>query len=224
MRSRVLTAAALGALASCTAGLFSSEPRIDRSQPVALIETQGGIELGAATEFGVLTLGRTATDGPCRVHYFLGSTPLIEDGTLLRASAVFTFADIELKTQRARCLDRDPTANDELLAMWLTDTKSVQTAAVTLAADPAVKGDALSADAELPAGAALFAQTDAGLRFFGLVAGKAELTQSGQTRAFYVFAGMDRVRELLATPQEYPPRTAPKFRYDGIVVDRPLKN
>ena len=75
----------------------------------------------------------------------------------------------------------------------------------------------------LPAGAGVFCKTDDGLRFVGLVAGKATLEGPGGARSFYVFAGMDRVREMLAIPKEHPRRTEPKFRYDDIIVDRPVK-
>src|SRR5262245_34707430 len=94
--------ALLPCLSGCSEWFFSGESWIDRTRPVALVETTGGIELGATTELGVLTLGRSATDGPCRVRYFLGPTPMVETGTLAAASDTFTRAEIDLKTQLVR--------------------------------------------------------------------------------------------------------------------------
>ncbi|MFO0275767.1 MAG: hypothetical protein ACK533_00665, partial [Planctomycetota bacterium] len=79
-------------LSGCATWFFSGEDRIDRSRPVALVETTGGVEYGATTEFGVLPLGRTATSGPCRVHYFLGPTRVIESGTLDAAGGMHVAA------------------------------------------------------------------------------------------------------------------------------------
>jgi hypothetical protein len=100
MRRHLLAALLLPVLPGCSAWFFSGEPKVDRSHPVALVETTGGIELGATTEFGVLTLGRSAATGPCRVHYFLGPTPMIEDGELKATGSLFTRAEIDLKTMR----------------------------------------------------------------------------------------------------------------------------
>ena len=224
MRRLLTLSCLLAALPSCSAWLFSGEDWIDRSRPVAFVETTGGIELGATTEFGVLTLGRSATEGPCKVHYFLGPTPLIEDGEIVATGSTFHLADIELKTQFAVCLDRDPTPADTLVAMWMPDPRSSTEVPVKLSTDPDAQGDLLVADGPvLPAGAGVFCKTDDGLRFVGLVAGKATLEGPGGARSFYVFAGMDRVREMLAIPKEHPRRTEPKFRYDDIIVDRPVK-
>jgi hypothetical protein len=211
-------------LASCSVWFFSGESWIDRSQPVALVETTGGVELGATTEFGVLTLGRTATAGPCRVHYFLGPTPVIEDGELAATASLFTVAEIDLKTMALRAMDRSPSAADELLAMWTPDGTRTERVAVQLARDPGVTGDVLRHPGrELPVGAAVFADSDEGLLFVGLVAGKAEVTEQDAARHYFVFAGVDRIREMLATPIPYPTDLVPKYRTDDISVMKPAK-
>lgn len=222
MRSVALVLLCAPVLCGCSAGLFSGEHWYDRSKPVALVETTGGIELGAATEFGVLTLGRTAVGGPCRVHYFLGPTPLIEDGEIEPAGGVFHRARIDLKTQLLPCLDRDPTTQDQLVAMWMANPRNTKTVPVQLSTDPVATGDVLVGDGlELPLGATVLRLSDTGYEFVGMIAGRGTL--AGTDRSFYVFAGMDRVREMLAVPQQYPPQTEPKFRVDDIVVDKPVK-
>lgn len=209
-------------LCGCSAWFFSSEHYYDRSRPVALVETTGGVELGATTEFGILTLGRTATDGPCRVHYFLGPTPMVEDGAVVATQSVFARADIDLKTMAVRAFDHPPKAGDELIAMWTPDGTATERVAVQLAAEPGISGDVLQAPGrELPPGAAVFVNTrDDGLLFLGLIAGR--LTDGDDTaRQYYVFAGVDRVRELLAIPELHPVDMVPKYRVDDITVMEP---
>ncbi|MBM4063014.1 MAG: hypothetical protein FJ265_18255 [Planctomycetes bacterium] len=214
----------LFALPGCGVWFFSGESWVDRSRPAVLVETTGGIEHGAATEFGVLTLGRTATDGPCRVHYFLGPTPLVESGTLAPAGGGFTQADIDLKTQAVRALDRAVAPGDRLVATWTADGTHTTEVAVELAAGPAAAGDLLAAGAvPLPAGAAVLRVGDDGaLQFVGLVAGKATLEAPGGRTDYYVFAGVDRVRELLAVPRRHPVEVAPRHRPDDITVLKPV--
>ncbi|MBL9079571.1 MAG: hypothetical protein JNL08_18855 [Planctomycetes bacterium] len=219
MRLRAITILLLPALTSCSVWFFSGEHYYDRSRPVALVETTGGVELGATTEFGVLTLGGTADEGPCRVRYFLGPTPMVDDGALLRLSPTFVRAEIDLKTQAVRCLDRSPTPRDELLAMWTAEGTAVETVAVRLAQRDRVHGDVLEHPGRtLPPGAALFTTTEEdGLLFVGLVA--AEATLDGAR--FYVFAGPDRLREMLAIPTRHPVDMVPKYRTDDISVLKP---
>lgn len=221
MVRRFVIVAALPLLAGCSVWFFSGETAYDRTRPVALVETTGGVELGATTELGILTLGRTAEEGPCRVHYFLGSTPLIEDGVLVPTASLFTRAEIDLKTMAIRVLDRPPVPTDELLVMWTADGAATESVSVQLARDDDVAGDLLLPPGrELPPGATVLVSTrDDGLLFAGLIAGKASL--DGGQREYYVFAGVDRVREMLAIPQVHPTDLVPKYRADDISVMRP---
>ena len=229
MRRRVaaplLALTALTCLPGCVGWFFSGEHWIDRSRPVVLLETTGGVELGAATEFGVLSLGSTAQDGPCRVHYFLGPTPLIESGALRRVSGRFVHAEIDLKTQMARALDRSPNERDELWLMWTPDGERVEQLAVELATGEGLGGDLLrDPGVDVPGGATLLCRGPEGEAMFaGLVAGTAEVDSGPAQGRYYVFAGVDRVRELLAIPHDYPVDLAPKYRNDGISVMKPVE-
>jgi len=214
--------ALLPCLPGCTAWFFSGEHWLDRSRPVALLETTGGIEFGATTEFGVLSLGSTATEGPCRVHYFLGATPLIETGELATAGGVFTRADIDLKTQAVRALDRPLQPDDSLVAMWTPDGQTTHRTAVHLAKAPGVRGDVLADPGEvLPTGATLLCRgADGSWLFAGLVAGRATVDGGAASGTWFVFAGVDRVREMLALPTRHPVDVEVKYRTDDISVTK----
>jgi hypothetical protein len=209
--------------ASCATWFLDFLPKVDRSRPVALVETTGGAEFGACTELGVLTLGRAATQGPCRVHYFLGPTPMTEDGTLQTASPVFCRADIDLATQHLRILERPLQPADKLVAMYTRDGQDVVEVPVQLCRDPGIEGDVLQAPAqELPAGAAVLIELKDGFRFCGLVSARAEFQGAGSHRAVYLFEGVDRVREMLAQPTSHPVEYVPRFRPDDITVLKPV--
>jgi hypothetical protein len=212
--------ALLPCLSGCSEWFFSGESWIDRTRPVALVETTGGIEFGATTEFGVLTLGRSASDGPCRVHYFLGPTPIVETGKLTAVSDTFTRAEIDLKTQLAPALDRSVVPDDSLLAMWTPDGKTVRTVSVRLAKVEGVHGDVLLDPGEpLPTGATVMCRIyDGTWQFTGLIAGTATVQGGPASGTYYVFAGVDRVRELLAVPTRHPVELEPKYRLDDISV------
>lgn len=219
-----LLIALLMPLGSCSHWWFSGVPQLDRSRPVALIETTGGIELGATTELGILTLGRSAKNGPCRVHYFLGPTPLIEDGKMVTTGSVFTVAEIDLQTQSLRVLDRTPRPDESLLVMWTPNGVSTQSLPVQLANDPDVAGDVLAdPGVDLPAGASIFMQDDHGMRFVGLVSGVATLERPAGDRRYYTFSGVNRLREMLAVPEIYPYDYRTIFRPDDIIISKPIK-
>ncbi len=225
MRAALAAAAILSlCTASCGVGLFSGENWIDRNRPAVLVETTGGIECGAATEFGVLTLGRSARSGPCRVRYFLGPTPIVETGTLQVASATFSRAEIDLKTQLVRCLDRSLAPTDELQVQWTLDGETTQRVGARLATAAGITGDVLDDPGEpLPAGATVLCRSrvDEVWLFAGLIAGRATLEGPGGG-SYYVVAGPDRVRELLAVPRQHPVDLRPKYRTDDISVLEPV--
>jgi hypothetical protein len=211
-------------LPGCSTWFFSGRQWIDRSRPVALVETTGGVEYGATTELGVLTLGRTATSGPCRVHYFLGPTPLIESGEIIATKSAFTRAEIDLKTQALRALDRPLRPTDELIVMWTPDGVTTKGQAVELASGAGIEGDLLrDPGQDLPAGATLLCRGEDGPLFAGLIAGRASVTGGQDDGRYYVFAGVDRVRELLAVPTRHPVDVEIRYRTDDIPVVKPVK-
>lgn len=218
-RSCCLVACAL--LASCAQWLFSGPPEPSRQRPVVLVETTGGVELGATTEFGILVLGRTASNGPCRVHYFLGDDPIVEDGTLTTTTPTFCRADIDLATQRIRVLDRPLQDDESLVAMYTPDGSSLVEVAVSPATGTGATGDLVDAGgAELPAGTALLLDSREGYRFVGLVTARAELTVEGATRTLHTYAGLDRLRELASVPMPHPVNTTWEHRPDGVLIRR----
>ncbi len=206
-------------LPGCTSWLFSAANlRPSGSRPVVRIETMKGVEYGAATDHGILFLGRTATEGACRVHYFLGSQVYTEDGTVTPAGGVFYRAEIDLKHQIAPLLGRDLTQDDTILALTMRGD-DVYGNTMALARKPGIDGDVATwPGVHLPVGTPLFVSIDDELHFVGLVAGVATLEQESRRERFVVFSGPDRIREMLLVPQLDPKPRQAKHRADGITV------
>jgi hypothetical protein len=208
------------AATACTTALFDSIHYPDRSRPVARIETRGGVEFGATTSDGILFLGRTATEGPCRVHYFLGgdATPQIEDGEIHALGGVLYTADIDLKHQSVAILARDLAPNDLLFAMVHTP-REVAEVPVRLSDDPGLEGDVLDwPGVRLPAGTAVFVREEDDLLLVGLVSGEVTVEGDGGARRYVAMAGPDRLREALAVPRVHPTAPEVKHRPDDISV------
>lgn len=211
--SRAVLATALLLCSSCTAHLLSGVPAIDHSRPVVWIETRSGAEMGAATSEGILFLGRSATTGPCRVHYFLGHTPVVEDGEVRPFGSVFHRAEIDLRHPVAHLLGRDPAWDDPLYVLLHTGN-SMERIPVTLAFDDRVEGDVLTWPGRpLPPGAPVCIPDGDRWLLVGLVAGQATLSDGTK---FIVFAGCDRQREALAVPRPYPEVRTLRHRPDDI--------
>jgi hypothetical protein len=197
----------------CTAWLFSGVPYPSHERPIMRIETRGGVEMGVGTEVGILFLGRTAQEGPCRVHYWLGPTPLVEDGAVERWGGVFYRALMDLNHPYARFLDRDLRDDDTLFALLLDG----QEVALQRARTETIAGDVVAwPGRDLPAGTGVFLRDDRGLVFVGLVAGRIE---TGDGR-YLVHTGTTALREALLTAKPHAAPRQVKHRPDDITVDR----
>jgi hypothetical protein len=98
----------------------------------------------------------------------------------------------------------------------------VQLASTT--SDGGIRGDVLAdPGVPLPAGATVLCEKDDddGWLFAGLIAGAAVDESSGER--FYVYAGVDRLREMLAIPTPHPQDYEPKYRPDDVPVQKPVK-
>lgn len=225
----------------CSLDLFSDPPNPSHTRPVVRIETQGGVEYGVGTEFGVLFLGRTATDGPCRVHHFYGPDLVVDDGAIEKMGGVYYRAGIRSTHQRVEFHTEDLTAQDRLYAIMLDDAGELIERRVNLADDERISGDVLSRTTfDMPAGTGIFVRGidqfgDETLRLAGLVAGRIEFAPDPGNLAsldeldrpspdrFWVFTGPERLREALGLPESPNPRSRVIYRGDDIWVREPLE-
>ncbi len=203
-------------LGGCTQWLFSGVAYPSNERPVMRIETRGGTEMGVGTEAGILFLGRTSKEGPCRIHYWLGPTPLVEDGTVEPWAGVFFRATMDLKYPSARFLDRDLEPDEPLVAMYYSGNQ-VEEVALQRAREPGVQGDVVDwPGRDLPAGTGVFVRDDEGLALVGLIAGRIET--AGQRYLVHTGTTTMRLAMLTAKPPTEPRQV--KHRPDDITVDK----
>src|SRR5262249_16926920 len=145
-------------------------------------------------------------------------TPVIEDGVIVPFGGVYWRADVDTKQQRAELLTRDPTADDDLVAL-VHPANDVAVVHVALAHGQGLAGDLLDAPpAALPARPCTFtrAPVTGAVGFVGLVSGAATLRRGGVEHKLVVYAGTDQLREALATPTRWPEPMTVKHRVDDL--------
>jgi hypothetical protein len=202
-----------------------------RSGPYRLRVTREGYLRKEYGETGLDEPGppiRISTGEPMDVRFVLDPAPTVsgritdEAGEALPDMLV-TALRSSYDLRGNRLLDRDPTPDDYLFVMWTPDGERVESVAVALATGDGLGGSLLrDPGVELPAGAGLFASAPDGRPLFaGLVAGRATVEGGSNAGRYYVVAGVDRVRELLAVPQRHPVDLQPKYRTDDITVMEP---
>ena len=205
---------------SCTAWLFSGIPRPDQSLPAVLIETPDGVEHGVGTVHGIVFLGRTAQQGPCRVRYALGDTVNTEDGQIFPHGGALFEARTDVKTPKVHVLGRPLNDDDKLYAMVFPQRGRPYRFRVYRAEAEGLEGDILRKPRRpLPAGAPILVDgNEDGLRLAGLVRGTAQWTPGDgrEPEELVVFAGPDRLREALAVPRQIEGRPTPIYRPDDI--------
>ena len=150
------------------------------------------------------------------MHYFLGPTPMVEDGEITHVGGVYYKADIDLKHQAVGILERDPTPGDKLVALVHTGFES-ERVDVHLVDSEDIEGDVITwPGGTLPAGAPLFCEGGQGFKFVGLVSGLVEVSNGFGATRYHTFTGASRLRELLATPRVHPVVPVVKHRPDDI--------
>jgi hypothetical protein len=97
------------ALAVCLLALLSACTASRKlADPVLLIETDGGRELGVSTEYGVVFLGRTARSGPVTVTAWFGDGPSMEASVIEPLGGGLYTAETEIRLPQVPMTFRTP--------------------------------------------------------------------------------------------------------------------
>jgi hypothetical protein len=130
---RVLALLLLAALAGGCTGLRTL------SDPTLVVETEGGRELGAATDWGIVFLGRTARGGPARITAWYGDGPSLEKTVIEPIGPELCTAAAPLRLPDAAIDFRDPRPGERLVVHG-RDARGAWSAEVTVLEDPRVLG------------------------------------------------------------------------------------
>ena len=154
----------------------------DAVDPVLVIHTDGGTELGVSTTYGVVFLGATSSSGHIELEAWYGDGPSLEPSVIEPMGGGLYTAEPEIRLPAAPLRFKVPAEGDELLVSGRTEEGSWSTWTV-VRKDERVHGLLLDVPPELSSstgqvGAGIFwvnPDNEADQRLVGLVAGKVEL-------------------------------------------------
>ncbi len=127
------------ALALLLSGLAGCSGMRTLSDPTLLVETTGGRELGAATDYGIVFLGRTARSGPVSITAWFGDGPNLEKTVIEPVGPILCTADTPIRLPDAPMDFRDPRPG-ETLHVYGRDANGPWKADVVVQADPRLLG------------------------------------------------------------------------------------
>jgi hypothetical protein len=187
--------------------------------PTLVLETDGGRELGASTEHGIVFLGRSARSGPVSIVAEFGDGPGIEASVIEPLGGGIFTAETEIRLPRTPMSFRTPKPGTEVTVkgrrgsrLWETKTRVVS--------DPDVDGLLLRPIDELvrdggQVGAGVYVRQGGEQLLVGLVSGEIELVRPGGGRARYVTViGPEDLWRLVTYRRDFPRKRTWVYRED----------
>jgi len=178
------------------------------TDPIIVVSTDGGTELGVSTEYGVVFTGATAERGEVEITSWFGDGPSIERSVIEPVGAELFTAEVDIDLPSVQIDFSEPRDGERLeirgrrrqssgaYAQWTT-TARVRT-------DPRVLGLLLEIPSGFPddpdqVGAGVFRVKGPHEReLVGLVVGKVRLQQGSRTRRYLAVAGPNELWRLAA--------------------------
>lgn len=193
------------------------------SDPTLLVETDGGRELGVATDYGVVFLGRTARSGPVRITAWFGDGPSLEKtvieplagGELCTAVTPLRLPDVVMDF-------RDPRPG-EILWVFGRDAQGPWSQSVTVESDPRILGLVTTIPARLrgapdQVGAGVYRIPEGGdertKKLVGLVAGIVRLRTTEGDREMLAVVGPQELWRVVTNRRDAGSRRPWVYRDD----------
>jgi len=189
---RLAAALALAALAPGCVGARNV------ADPTVVIQTEGGVELGVSTEYGVVFLGRTARSGYIEITAFYGDGPSIESSVAIEpvGGGLYT-VEPEIRLPTVPMTFIDPRPGDAVIVAGRSPSGKWERE-VRVLRDERVFGILLEIPPELrerpdQVGAGVYwvppYKEPRQKRLLGLVSGRLELDTQDGTREFLTVVG-----------------------------------
>jgi len=192
------------------------------SDPTLVVETSGGRELGVATDYGVVFLGRTARSGPVQITAWFGDGPNLEKSVIEPLGPELCTADTPIRLPDVVIDFRDPRPG-ETLYVYGRDAAGPWTAEITVVDDPRILGlvatipDRLR-DAADQVGAGVYTYPAGGdertKKLVGLVAGKIRLRTTAGEREVLAIVGPQELWRLVTARHDAGARRPWRYRED----------
>ncbi|MBL8862249.1 MAG: hypothetical protein JNK02_09580 [Planctomycetes bacterium] len=194
------------------------------SDPTLVVETNGGRELGVATDWGVVFLGRTARSGPARVTAWFGDGPSLERTVIEPIGPELCTVEAPIRLPDVPIDFRDPRPGETLLVFG-RDARGPWSESVTVVEDPRVLGLLTTLPARLAQGAD---QVGAGVysipvggdtrtkRLVGLAAGTIRLRTTAGEREYLAVVGPQELWRLVTARRDAGARRPWIYRDDVL--------
>ena len=200
-------AAASGFLAAVSLGAGCTGVRTI-ADPVVVVETRGGRELGVSTEYGLAFLGRTAQSGPASLTAWFGDGPQTERSAIEPVGGGLFTAQVEIRFPEAAMCFEEPKAGDSVLVVGRRHGERWDKS-VKVRKDPRVEGLLLPTVSQIEGspeqvGAGVFVEKEGvpNPELVGLVSGVVTLTENGATERYLTVVGMRDLWRLVAHRRE----------------------
>jgi hypothetical protein len=219
MLPRFLRPAAIACLALLATGCTGLRTLSD---PTLVVETEGGRELGAATDWGVVFLGRTAKAGPVRITAWYGDGPSLEKTVIEPLGPDLCTADTPLRLPDAAIDFRDPRPG-EVLIVHGRDAQGAWSEKVTVLEDPRILGLVTTIPARLATtpdqvGAGVYSIPPDGdvraKKLVGLAAGVLRLRTTAGEREYLSVVGPQELWRLVTARRDAGARRPRVYRDD----------
>ena len=188
--------------------------------PTVLITTTAGVEQGVLTTEGVLFLGRTVREGPAKVSYYLGPSPLVESGDIRPMGGPLMEVELEVNVPWVP-ISYEAIRLGELLKMCVIENGQPRSYSVLSSTNKAVGGTLVTwPDGFIPSpekvGCGIYRETEKGLTLVGLLKATATLERGGRTDRYLVLAGLPEFRLALLEPTPAVEKEKVYYRADGL--------
>ncbi|MCC7015186.1 MAG: hypothetical protein IT454_21690 [Planctomycetes bacterium] len=192
------------------------------ADPVLEIRGEESSELGVATDYGLVFLGRSARSGTVEVSAWFGDGPSVEQVAVEPLGGGLFTAEPEIRFPRVPISFQTPPPGSKLLAIGRVGRERWQ-AEVEVALDPAIEGLITSVPPEVVAndgqvGAGLYvvdSEDDHKLHLVGLVSGRVEVGDgTGSVRRYLTVVGPDQLWRLVTYRRDLPHKRKFVYRDD----------
>jgi len=206
-------------LAFALAGCVGTRSAVD---PTVVLETAGGRELGVATDYGIVFLGRTARAGHVDIHAFYGDGLSIEHSVIEPVGASLYTAETEILLPSVRMSFIAPRPGSKLLVAGRTPGGAWEEW-VSVRRDPRVYGILIDVPGPVrgrsdQVGAGVYwIPKRAGAnerRLIGLVSGRILLEGESGTREYLTVLGPDELWRLVSHRRDHDMRRPWVYRED----------
>lgn len=194
------------------------------SDPTLLVETSGGRELGVATDYGVVFLGRTARSGRASITAWFGDGPSLEKAVIEPIGPELCTADTPIRLPDVVMDFRDPRPG-ERLHVYGRDAAGPWNSVVTVESDPRILGLVTTIPDRLRGasdqiGAGVYTIPEGGdsrsKRLVGLVAGTIRLRTTTGDREYLAIVGPQDLWRLVTNGRDAGSRRPWIYREDVL--------